>query len=83
MYNLPHFKEPDQQIILEFIQAHPFAMLIGCNNQVPVATQVPLLIEKRGTTFFKRPYHAQHRSSQGIGSKIQRAIVYLPGPIRM
>jgi transcriptional regulator len=54
MYNLPHFKEPDQQKIQEFIQQHPFAMLIGSSNDTPVATQVPLLVEERnGQTFLK------------------------------
>lgn len=54
MYDLPHFKEPDPQRIHEFMQQHPFAMLIGCLNNKPVATQVPLLIENRnGKTFLK------------------------------
>lgn len=54
MYNLPHFKEPDPEIIKQFMRQYPFAMLIGCNNNLPVATQVPLLIEERdGKTFFK------------------------------
>ncbi|HVZ56191.1 MAG TPA: FMN-binding negative transcriptional regulator [Chitinophagaceae bacterium] len=47
MYNLPYFKdgEPDLQA---FMEAHPFAFLIGCAGQRAVATQVPLLVEKRG-----------------------------------
>ena len=54
MYNLPHFKEHDPQTITQFMQAHPFAMLIGCSNNLPVATQVPLLLEEReGKLFFK------------------------------
>jgi transcriptional regulator len=54
MYNLPYFKEPDPHIINEFMRQHPFAMLIGCAGDVPVVTQVPLLIEERnGTTFLK------------------------------
>ena len=54
MYDLPYFKEPDQQNILKFMLAHPFAMLIGCSKNVPVATQVPLLVEeKENKTFLK------------------------------
>ena len=54
MYNLPHFKEHDPQTVMQFMQAHPFAMLIGSSNKLPVATQVPLLLEEReGTLFFK------------------------------
>lgn len=47
MYNIPYFKEQDQEVVLDFMKAHPFAMLIGSANDVPVATQVPVLIEER------------------------------------
>ena len=48
MYNLPYFKENDQQVILEFIHQHPFAFLAGCDeNSHPVATQIPVFIEDR------------------------------------
>lgn len=47
MYNLSHFKEQDQQAILDFMKAHPFALLIANGTSWPVATQVPLLIEER------------------------------------
>lgn len=54
MYDLPHFKEPDPHRIRAFMQQHPFATVIGCFNNQPVATQVPLLIEERsGNTFLK------------------------------
>ena len=54
MYHLPHYKEQDRQRIKEFIIAHPFAMLVGCSDKMPVATQVPFLIEeKEGELFLK------------------------------
>jgi transcriptional regulator len=54
MYSLPYFKEKDEQLVKEFIRMNPFAMLIGCTDQIPVATQVPLLIhEKEGKIFLK------------------------------
>lgn len=54
MYNIPYFKESDEQTIKQFIQQHPFAMLIGCAGNMPVATQVPLLYEEReGRTFLQ------------------------------
>lgn len=54
MYDLPYFKEPDEKKVLQFMREHPFAMLIGCAGNVPVATQVPLLLEDRsGKTFLK------------------------------
>lgn len=53
MYNLPHFKEPDEQAVIDFVKQHPFAMLIGVDaDNKPVATQVPVFIdEKEGKLF--------------------------------
>ena len=54
MYSLPYFKEKDEKLVIEFMSKNPFAMLIGCANQIPVATQVPLLIhEREGKIFLK------------------------------
>lgn len=48
MYNLPHFKEKDDEIIQEFIDQHPFALLTGCDlENKPIATQVPILQEEK------------------------------------
>lgn len=48
MYNLPYFKEKDQQVILDFIHQHPFAFMTGCDEKgKPVATQIPVFIEER------------------------------------
>ena len=48
MYNLPYFKENDQQVVLQFIRQHPFAFISGCDeNNRPVATQIPVFIEER------------------------------------
>ena len=48
MYNLPYFKEKDQQVVLEFIHQHPFAFISGCDeSNKPVATQIPVFIEDR------------------------------------
>lgn len=53
MYNLPHFKEPDPQVVLDFVKQHPFAMLIGVDAELkPVATQVPVFIDNRNGQLF-------------------------------
>lgn len=49
MYDLPYYKEQDEQLIRAFIEQHPFAFLTGCDPENrPVATQVPVFIEDRG-----------------------------------
>jgi transcriptional regulator len=53
MYNLPHFKEPDEKVVIEFVMQHPFAMLIGVDTaSKPVATQVPVFIDERNGRLF-------------------------------
>lgn len=48
MYNLPYYKDQDEQVIKEFIDQHPFAYLSGCDSENrPVATQVPVFIEEK------------------------------------
>ena len=55
MYDLPYFKESDPRTVLDFIRAHPFAMLIGSSHDLPIATQVPVLIDKQeGDCLFLR-----------------------------
>ncbi len=47
MYDLPYYKEHNEQVIKEFIDQHPFAFLSGCDSEnKPVATQVPVFIEE-------------------------------------
>lgn len=48
MYDLPHHKEQNEQVIKEFIDQHPFAFLAGSDSEnKPVATQVPVFIEEK------------------------------------
>lgn len=48
MYDLPYFKEHEEQVVKEFIDQHPFALLSGCDSaNKPIATQVPVFIEEK------------------------------------
>lgn len=47
MYDLPYYKENNEQVIKEFIDLYPFAFLTGCDSEnKPVAAQVPVFIEE-------------------------------------
>jgi transcriptional regulator len=53
MYNLPYFKEGDQEVVLDFMRKHPFVFLTGVNEQnKPVATQVPVFIDEKDGKLF-------------------------------
>ena len=45
MYKVGSFLEKDNDKLLAFMQAHSFAVVIGANENVPAATQVPLQIK--------------------------------------
>jgi len=46
MYDIPYYKEDDQDVINQFIAKHPFALVTGTGVSLkPVATQVPMLLE--------------------------------------
>ena len=48
MYDLPHHKEKNEQVIKEFIARYPFAFLTGCDvDNKPIATQIPVFIEEK------------------------------------
>jgi len=48
MYNLPYFKEEDQEVVLKFMREHPFVFLSGVTPEnKPVATQVPVFIDEK------------------------------------
>jgi len=46
VYKVNHFLETATDKLLPFIEAHPFAVLIGANQNIPAATQVPLQVKK-------------------------------------
>lgn len=50
MYKVSNFLEKDIDKLTDFIAANPFAVLIGANQNIPSATQVPLQVKRDGTT---------------------------------
>jgi transcriptional regulator len=57
MYNLPHFKANNQKEVIDFMYAHPFITLCGCDeNNKPVATHVPVLMEEKEGKIFLRAH---------------------------
>ena len=53
MYNLPYFKEGDQELVMQFMREHPFVFLSGVDeHNKPVATQVPVFIDEKDEKLF-------------------------------
>ena len=53
MYDVPYFKEEDQDEIIQFMKDHPFVFLTGSDaEQNPVVTQVPVFIDEKDGRYF-------------------------------
>ena len=79
MYNFPHFKEPDERVIVEFMKQHPFAMLIGNSNGRATATQVPLMIDEREGKLFLLGHITRKQDHHLVFEENAEALVIFTG----
>ncbi len=79
MYNLSNFKEPDEQVIVEFMKQHPFAMLIGNADGRSVATQLPLMIEEREGKLYLLGHVTRKQDHHLVFEKNTEALVIFTG----
>jgi transcriptional regulator len=47
MYKVPYFTEQNEEVVFDFIQRNSFAIITGFDGNFPVATHVPLEINKQ------------------------------------
>jgi transcriptional regulator len=80
MYNLPYFKEYDQSVVLEFMKKHPFATLIGCDNNRSYATQIPLLFETRNDKLILIGHMMRKQDHQKAFENNPNVLVLFTGP---
>ena len=80
MYNLPYFKEKDAQVLVDFMKSHSFAMLIGCHQDVPVATQVPFLFEERDGKLFLQGHIMRNTNHHKALAANPNALCVFTGP---
>ncbi|RYD54729.1 MAG: FMN-binding negative transcriptional regulator [Sphingobacteriales bacterium] len=80
MYKVPHFTETEQQEVIDFIKANPFATLIGNDGFTSVATQLPLIIhEKEGELYLQG--HMMRKTDHCIAfEKNPNVLVMFTGP---
>lgn len=77
MYNIPYFKETDREGMLRFMRQHPFALLTGCADNRPVATQVPLLVtEREGRLYLQGHFMRQTDHHKAFGANPQALCVF-------
>ena len=81
MYNLPYFKEEDQEVVLEFMRKHPFVFLTGVNEEnKPVATQVPVFIDEKDGKFFLTGHIMRNNDHHKAFEKNPNVLAVFTGP---
>lgn len=80
MYDLPHHKEKNPEVIKAFIAQYPFAFLTGCTSEnVPVATQVPVFIEKQNGKEVLRGHIMKHTDHHTAFQQNDKVLVVFTG----
>ena len=81
MYNLPYFKEQDPMIVMAFIHQHPFAFIAGCDeNNLPVATQIPVFIEEKEGKLFLTGHMMRNTDHHKAFEKNNEVLCVFTGP---
>ncbi len=81
MYNLPHHKDPDHTVVLDFIRSHPFAFLTGCDeHNHPVVTQVPVFIDERDGKIFLSGHIMKNTDHQLAFAQNDQVLAVFTGP---
>lgn len=88
MYKVHHFLEKDRDKLVAFMQAHPFAVLIGANNHIPSAAQIPLQvkivgdeIKLIGHVMRKTDHHLAFAANEHVLALFQGAHAYVSASV--
>jgi transcriptional regulator len=81
MYSLSSFKEKDPAVVLEFMKANSFAMLMAVDaGQRPVATQIPFLLEEREGQLYLRGHIMKGNDHHRAVEQNKQVLVVFTGP---
>lgn len=81
MYHFSYFKEKEKQVLLNFIQQHPFAFLTGSfTSGKQVATQVPILIEEREGELYLQGHIMRNTDHHKALVENPQALLMFTGP---
>jgi transcriptional regulator len=81
MYHFSYFKEKDRQVILNFIEEHPFAFVTGSFlTGAQVATQIPVIIEERNGDLFLQGHIMRNTDHHKAFMENPNALIVFTGP---
>lgn len=74
MYSLPDYKADNREQVIDFMQQHPFVMLIGRGAEFPVVTQVPVLFDEKDGKMILRA-HIMRKTDHHIALEKDRNVL--------
>ena len=80
MYKFAYYTEPDEQKVIDFMKAHPFAIITGTGENQPVATQIPLAIEEKDGKIFLHGHLMKKTDHHLAFEKNNAVLVIFTGP---
>ncbi len=81
MYHFSYFKETEKQVLLDFIEEHPFAFLTGSfASGQQVGTQIPILLEERNGELFLQGHIMRNTDHHKAFAENPHALIVFTGP---
>lgn len=81
MYHFSYFKEKDKRIIVDFIEANPFAFMTGSFlSGSQVATQIPVLLEERDGELYLQGHIMRNTDHHKAFVENPNALLVFTGP---
>lgn len=80
MYVPQHFQQTDRAAIFEFMEAHSFATVITRHGDEPLASHLPLLVDRTAGEHGTLVGHLARANPQAVDAAGQRALVVF-GPV--
>lgn len=81
MYHFSYFKEKDRQVLLEFLEDHPFAFLTGSYlSGAQVATQIPMLWEEKDGELYLQGHLMRKTDHHKALAENPNALLVFTGP---
>ena len=81
MYNLPYYKETDEELVKQFVRDHPFAFIAGSDTEnKPVATQVPVFIDEREGKLFLTGHIMKNTDHHKVFEQNPNVLAVFTGP---
>jgi transcriptional regulator len=80
MYKFAYYTEQDEQKVIDFMKAHPFAIITGTGEHQPVATQIPLAIEEKNGNIFLHGHLMKKTDHHLAFEKNNAVLVIFTGP---